>query len=123
MAKRGRPSEYDPKFVDRVLEYTEDSKKYDDPVPTIEGICDELGISKQTAYTWADKHPDFLDALEALKHKQGRLLQKYGLLNKTNAVITKLMLSANHGMAEKSEQDMKLSGSVSLGKILDQADE
>lgn len=111
---RGRPTAYRKEFTALVYDYAENPKKYDDPVPTIEGACCEIGISKQTAYSWGEKHPEFLDALEALKHEQARLLQKYGLLNKTNAVITKLMLSANHGMAERSEQKQEQSGNVTV---------
>lgn len=105
---RGRPTKYDPALLEKLWDYIENPTKYNDPVPTIEGACDELGISKQTAYNWSKENDDFLDAMDALLEKQGRLLQSYGLLGKTNPAITKLMLSANHGMREKN--DLEVSG-------------
>lgn len=107
---RGRPSEYDDEKLAKTLEYLETHKLLGDPVPTIEGLCDELKVSKTTLYAWAEAHPELLDALERLKAKQGRLLQSGGLMSKYAPVITKLMLSANHGMREKTEQDITSGG-------------
>lgn len=106
----GRPSEYNPKFVDAAYEYAVNFAEYGDPAPTLEGFCDEIKISKQTAHTWSESHPEFLDALGAIKTKQGRLLQAKGLTGDFAPVITKLMLSANHGMAEKNETDVTSKG-------------
>ena len=46
---------------------------------------------------------DFLHALEKIENLQGKILQNKGLLGEFNPTITKLMLSANHGMREKSD--------------------
>lgn len=114
MPRTGRPSEYDQKYVGLVLDYASNPKKFDDPVPTVEGACCEIGISKQCFYEWAQKFPDFGDAAKLLVANQGRLLQKYGLLGKTNPMITKLMLSANHDMREKTDSKQENSGSVEV---------
>jgi hypothetical protein len=100
--ERGRPSKYDPSFVALTEDYARNPKKYDDPVPTVEGIATECGVGKDTYLRWCSEHEDLSNAYMELKSRQARLLQKYGLLNKTNALITKLMLSANHGMSEKN---------------------
>jgi len=111
----GRPSEYEAKHTAFALSYVTLYEGLGDAVPTVEGLCDELGISKQCCYEWGDKFPEFGDALAAIKVKQGRLLQSKGLNNQTNSVITKLMLSANHGMAEKTEQDLTSKGEKITG--------
>jgi hypothetical protein len=92
-----------------------------DTVPTIEGLCDELKISKQCCYEWQAAHPEFGDACKRILVKQGRLLQSGGLEAKFAPVITKLMLSANHGMAEKTDNEQRISGGLSLGKLLSEA--
>lgn len=110
--KVGRPSGYSEQSLLLLLGYLSDYALTGDPVPTIEGACDELEISKQCFYEWAEAHPEFGDAATRLKNRQGRLLQAQGLSGKTNPLITKLMLSANHGMAEKSEQKQEHSGEI-----------
>lgn len=80
-------------------------------VPTIEGLAYYIKVgSKATLYRWAEDHDEFRYALDDLKDLQGLLLQNKGLSGKTQPVITKLMLSANHGMKEKSEQDVTSGG-------------
>lgn len=110
--RTGRPSEYDETVLAKTLDYLARHAILGDPVPTIEGLCDEIGCSKPTVYAWGEADPDFLYALERLKAKQGRLLQSSGLKGDFAPVITKLMLSANHGMAEKSEQKQEHSGKI-----------
>lgn len=109
----GRPTEYNEAKLKTALDYIENHfEKYGDPVPTVEGMCVELKISKQCCYEWNEKFPEFGDALDALKVKQAKLLQSGGLQAKYQPVITKLMLSANHGMAEKTEEKHEHSGEI-----------
>lgn len=106
----GRPSEYDEGKLSKLNYYIETHETFNDPVPTVEAACYELGISKQCFYEWTSAHPEFGDAAERLKLKQGRLLQAGGLNGKFQQPTTKLMLSANHGMREKTEQDITSGG-------------
>lgn len=121
----GRPSEYDPNYCAKARDYVAVFKnpaadpEMGEVVPTIEGLAYNLGVGKQTLYRWAESHTEFRDALDELKELQGLLLQSNGLQGKFAPVITKLMLSANHGMAEKSETDHTSKGEKIAGLVVE----
>ncbi len=52
----GRPTDYRPEFCEQVVEYGKAGKSH-------VWIATELGVSRQTLYTWEEKHPEFLDAM------------------------------------------------------------
>lgn len=52
----GRPTKYDKKYCDVVIDYME--RGY-----SKEACAGAIGISKQTLYDWAKKYPEFLDAI------------------------------------------------------------
>lgn len=54
---RGRPSKYDPKFCDVLIEHMSKGLSY-------ESFAGAIGVSKQTLYTWESEYPEFLDAKE-----------------------------------------------------------
>jgi hypothetical protein len=110
----GRPTEYRPEHTTFAKAYVTTFTELGDAVPTIEGLCDELGISKQCCYEWQERHPEFGDACKRILAKQGRILQNQGLLGKFAPVITKLLLSANHDKREKTDttSDGKAVGTV-----------
>lgn len=110
----GRPSEYEPQFLHTARDYVEHFADYGDVVPTVEGFADHIGYGTKTVYNWAAEHSEFQGVLDLLKAKQGRLLQNKGLRRETDAGITRLLLSANHGMAEKQEQKTEHSGEIKL---------
>lgn len=110
----GRPSEYEPSFVQQVYVYLGSYDVNGEVLPTIEGLAVQMGVGKPAIYRWESQHEEFRNALDDLRAKQGMLLQNNGLIGKFAPVITKLMLSANHGMAEKSEQKQEQSGIVEV---------
>ncbi len=79
-------------------------------LPTVEGLALELDVHRDTLYEWAKQHPLFSDTLEKLKKKQAEMLMQYGLSGDYNPAIAKLILSANHGMKEKTETDVTSKG-------------
>lgn len=105
--KNGRPKEYRDVFVEDVYKYVVEcaNKTADGDVflPTVEGLAKEMGYSKETIYQWAKEKQDFSDALEFLKNSQCVDLVNKGLAGKFNPTIAKLVLSANHGMREKTD--------------------
>lgn len=61
-AKRpvGRPSLYDPAYIDQVIELGKIGK-------STEAIGAILGVGTKTLYNWRDEHPEFLHALDLAK--------------------------------------------------------
>jgi hypothetical protein len=53
----GRPTDYDPKIIPRVLECMRAGW-------SLAELCLEFDVSKKTLYNWRDAHPEFLHALE-----------------------------------------------------------
>ena len=100
----GRPSTYEPEMVERVYEYIKNYANHGDVVPSIEGAACELGGGLSTLYLWEsqDDKKDFMEALNALRVAQARVLVNKGLDDTFSTAITKLMLH-NHGYSEKSE--------------------
>lgn len=109
-----RPTDYREEFLLTARGYIDNFAEKGDVVPTVEGLADELGFGRKTLYNWANQHPEFQEVIDLLMSKQGRLLQAKGLRKETDASITKLMLSANHGMAEKSEQKSENTGTIEV---------
>lgn len=126
----GRPSEYKEEYITKVDEYLElcqdeevqqlvgmsakgtelYKNKLDVKIPTIEGFALFLEVSKQSLYTWAKENKLFLDALAKIEAEQKNRLISKGLSGDYNSTIAKLLLSANHGMREKTEQDITSGG-------------
>lgn len=54
---QGRPSKYDPKFVDQVLPFM--AQGY-----STTALAGHLGVSRSTLYLWMEQHPEFSDAVK-----------------------------------------------------------
>lgn len=119
---KGRPSEYSEEYIGKVEEYLDSrqdeeyefhktrgskSDSYEEKIivrlPTIEGFALFLGVNKTSLYEWEKKHEDFSNALDKIREEQRKRLLDKGLSGQYNPVIAKLILSSNHGMAEKTE--------------------
>jgi len=123
----GRPSKYRPEFDQEVLAYIESNKdeykayltKVDDEgretrdyqlevnLPSMAGLANHLGVNKTTLYEWAKEHESFSNSLGKLVQEQEKRLLSSGLSGKYNSTIAKLILSSNHGYAEKTKSDVK----------------
>jgi hypothetical protein len=118
----GRPSKYDPSFVQKVDEYLTKCKDkkigmrgLEVKLPKREGFAIFLRVTRQTLDNWSKEHPEFFDALSKIDLEQKERLINSGLSGAYNPTIAKLVLSANHGMADKIEE--KQDGTVTV-KIL-----
>jgi len=95
-----------------------DKKPYEDLIPTVTGLAAYLRCSVQSLYRWSaqpvnddgeqiehtDPHKASLqDALGVLMSVQGKKLIEGGVRGLLSGPITKLMLTTNHGMADRSE--------------------
>lgn len=112
----GRPTKYDKeKTIELTMQYIKTDFMMDgDVIPTQEGLSEYLGVCTSTIDNWGEQYPEFLGALKALKSKQKKLLVNQGLMGTFQSVITKLMLSSNHGMHEKSELDQNIKSKVTI---------
>lgn len=98
----GRPTKYTPQIIGEINKYLTDAIPQNMKIPTIEGIALKLGINKTTLYEWAEKYPEFSNALEKLKMMQKESLTEIGIFGgkEINAAIVKLLLEVNHNMRE-----------------------
>lgn len=104
----GRPTKYSQKMLDKANEYVDGAYRDDGSViPTVEGLANYLQVVVSTVENWGnDKNkPEFLGALKRLKQSQKLNLMNNALQGTYNPTIAKLILSANHGMNEKTETD------------------
>lgn len=133
----GRPSEYSQVIVDKAQYYLDScvdeevqqvigmsakgtelyKPKLNVNLPTIEGLALFLGVHRDTLYEWAKIHPELSDTLQHIKTEQAKQLINKGLSGDYNSTIAKLILSVNHGMAEKTETDIT-SGGKALPTII-----
>lgn len=137
MAQVGRPTKYKEEYIDMVDEYLKlhqdielekiglkSDKGYEKidyilkvNLPTIEGFALYIGVNKTSLYEWEKKEPLFSNALDKIRVEQQTRLINEGLAGNYNPTIAKLILSSNHGMREKSEQDIT-SGGEKIDKIV-----
>lgn len=99
----GRPTKYNDDILKKTVAYIasceDDPKTRTVKLPSIEGLAYELGLNKDTIFTWRKEHQEFSDILETLLHKQATVLLNNGLSGQYNATIAKLVLS-KHGYRE-----------------------
>lgn len=109
---RGRPTEFDPKYIDMIYEYLDGAVPENMEIPTVEGIALRLGITKKTLYNWSKKNKDLLHALRVLKMRQKEELVKIGIFGgkEINANIVALLLKVNHKMIETQKADITSKG-------------
>jgi hypothetical protein len=130
MAEKGRPTKYLEEYNNKVDEYLElhQDKELEKVrlrsengyekidyvlrvnLPTIEGFARFIGVNKTTLYEWDKKYPDFSNSLDKIRIEQQTRLINEGLAGNYNPTIAKLILSSNHGMREKTEQDITTGG-------------
>jgi len=105
----GRPTLYNPIFIDKVKEYLGTTGKEQTSLPTVEGFAIYLDVSRDSLYEWAKKYPKFSDTLKIIE-----IRQKQQLIDDV-----KLLLQNNHGMKERTDQttnDKELPSPIYNGK-------
>lgn len=126
----GRPTKYDPSFVQKVDEYLDsirgnDGNFKEGVLPGVEDFAVYLGVDDDTINTWSKarekdengnktkklKYPEFSAAIKRLKSIQKRQLVNDGLYNKgANSIFAMFLLKANHGMIETQHVDHTTKG-------------
>lgn len=109
--KPGRPTEYKKEYIAKASEYLEicqdnqADNKLKVKLPTIEGFARFIGVNKTSLYEWEKKDEEFSNALDNIRQEQQQRLINSGLSGEYNSTIAKLILSSNHGMSEKMQQE------------------
>jgi hypothetical protein len=122
MARTGRPTSYDPAFIDKIDEYLAQCKDIEDEfhktrgeksdsyerlvrvkLPSRDGFSLFINVSRDSLHQWSKDYPDFSDALDDIDRAQKIALLDNGLSGTYNPTIAKLGLSANHGMREGTD--------------------
>src|SRR3990167_2228111 len=121
--KCGRPTEYSEEYIKKIdedLESRQDESvsmvkqsneekgyemyenKLKVKLPTIEGFARFIDTDKGLLYDWEKIYPEFHHALSKIRVEQFERLINAGLSGDYNSNIAKLILSSNHGMSEKT---------------------
>jgi len=117
MAQVGRPTKYNPLFINKVDEYIETTGKEQTALPSYQGFALYIDCSLDAMESWRKLYPEFNGALNRLKNKQAEQLINDGIYGgkEVNATIVKLLLQNNHGMKER--QDLTTDGKELKGFI------
>lgn len=103
METRGRPTKYNEERISNAGEYLTAWKDLKEFIPTQAGLADYIKVSLSCVEKWGrdEGKQDFLRVLDAIERIQKRILINNGLANVFNPQITKLILSASHGMNDR----------------------
>lgn len=98
---------YRAEYADEMLEYFASAEVV---FPTFEEFASRLGVISDTLRNWRDAHPRFRDAYARCAELQKHRLIVGGLTESFNPHIVKFLAINNHGMKEKTEQDVHADG-------------
>jgi hypothetical protein len=107
-------SKYRDEYCDMIVEYYRACVRQDPPrVPTLEGFADSIDILAGTCREWAEKYPQFNEALERARQIQKDTLINNGANRAYDGNIVKFLLSNFHGMRDKQEVASEVKAEVS----------
>ena len=109
----GRPTKYQAEYstegyLDTFIEHCKEKEE-------LVSVCQfavYIRVTEDTLSNWSKAHPEFLVSLGQIKQISKSQLCSGGLTSRYNSTIAKMMLSANHGMHERTEKDV--SGNISV---------
>jgi ribosomal protein S13 len=127
--KEGRPTKYKEEYIKKVDEYLNDPNEVGEvweefhktrgvksdtferylklKLPKIESFSLYIDTPLRTLYEWEKVHPMFSQALDKIRRKQHDMLVEGSLSGKYAQGTANLMLSSNHGYAEKTISENK----------------
>jgi hypothetical protein len=108
----GRPTKYDPKFIDKIDEYLATTGREQTELPTIEGFALYIDVSRDSIYEWMKEYKEFSDTIKKLEDKQKNQLINDGLYGgkEVNPGMAIFLLKANHKLIETSHTDITSGG-------------
>lgn len=102
--KVGRPTKYKEEYSgqDYMEGYLGQCKEKEDLV-SLCGYAVYIGTCEKVMYDWANKNEQFRKSLDIIKQISKEMLVQGGVKGTYAQPITKLMLSHNHGMKERTD--------------------
>lgn len=95
----------DQMYIDNARNYLHNFHLYQDVIPSIPGVCLALGVNRKQLDEMGKASNDMQLIIDLINLRQEHLLINMGVAGKASATITKLLL-AQHGYAEKTQQDI-----------------
>jgi len=109
------PTKYSKELVDKMESWL-DERKNKDEYPSVAGLAVHIGVPHSTLELWgAEKtngvknkhyHAEVGCVLACVRDYRLSWLERHGLDGSASPQITKLLLSAHHGIVEKTAQDL-----------------
>lgn len=101
----GRPTKYDPSFIEEVDRYLENATRDNMHLPKLQSFALFIDVSMDALEDWRKKYPKFGGALEKIMKLQAERLIDDGIYGgkEVNSTIVKLLLQNNHGMRERTD--------------------
>ncbi len=120
----GRPSKYDPKYCQMIIDFMKDGK-------SLTAFAGEIEVNKDTIYEWEKKHPDFTDAINAARNKCAAWWEKQGrdglFMGHQQGSFSQSVwifnMKARFGYRDKVESEVTHKGNITLGYALDKEPE
>lgn len=110
MSNAGRPTDYDPKYCQMIIEYFEkplaqrvNNKVEANDLPQLTAFARSIGVSRGTLFNWKNQFPEFLDAYNTATQLQEEMLVGNSLQNRYNPYFAQFMLKNCHGWKDKQE--------------------
>lgn len=102
----GRPTKYDPAFINQIDEYIATTGKEQMTLPKREGFARYIGINIDTLVEWCKIHPEFSVAIKKIDELQKENLMDDGLYGgkEVNSTMAIFLLKVNHGMVETEKK-------------------
>jgi hypothetical protein len=119
----GRPSKYTPELLIKAQEYCEKWQETGRVIPSLAGMAEYCGISRQLAFEWCkdEEKSEFLDVYTRVQQMQELELIDKGLTRQHDSSLSKMLLS-KHGYSDKQEIDHTTKGEAITGitrKVID----
>ena len=119
----GRPTDYNPdtNYINLADEYLKTCGREQTKLPKLLEFYEKLDISAETADTWKDKYPQFLDACKKISaHQQNELIDD-GLFGgkEVNPGMAIFLLKVNHGMIETERKEFMGKGGAPLSFMIE----
>jgi len=108
----GRPTLYKPEYCKELLIHMQKGLSF-------EAFAGKIGVCRQTLYTWAEKHPEFIDA-KKIATEMSRLFWEEAVIERLhdaqgfNTTAWIFNMKNRFGWRDKVEQEIKATGTIKI---------